>query len=166
MAAISDRDGFDLYGAEANGDARLIAHSTESLELGGTGALMAGPDQGAMSTDETLVCVEHSEHGDNIHPSLRVLDARTGAVVAELRDEGLALCASLVADPGDPRRSGTAPRRACTGHLERPDRRGHRPTSRGIGSPRSPTGGRTRLRAPVRAARRLTTCTGTLAPAR
>lgn len=104
MAATSDRDGFDLYGAEANGDARLIAHSTESLELGGTGAMMAGPDQGALSADETLVCIEHAEHGDNIHPSLRVLDARTGAVVAELRDEGLALCAFAWSPiPGDPR---------------------------------------------------------------
>ena len=93
LAAFSDRDGFTLYGAEGTGPARLLAKSPESIQLGGSGALMAGPDQGALSADETLLSIEHSEHGDQIHPSLRILDARTGATVADLRDEGLALCA-------------------------------------------------------------------------
>ena len=104
VAALSDRNGFSLYGAEPNGAAKLIANSPESLELGGAGALMAGPDQGALSADETLLCVEHAEHGDQIHPSLRILDARTGAVIADLRDEGLALCAFAWSPiPGDQR---------------------------------------------------------------
>ena len=104
LAALSDRDGFGLYGAEANGDVRQIAHSPESIELGGAGALMAGPDQGALSADETLLCIEHSEHGDQIHPSLRILDARTGAVIADLRDDDRALCAFAWSPiPGDQR---------------------------------------------------------------
>jgi dipeptidyl aminopeptidase/acylaminoacyl peptidase len=104
FSAISNHEGFRLYGAEANGDVRLIASSHESIELGGSGALMAGPDQGALSADETLVCIEHAEHGDQIHRALRVLDARTGAVVADLRDEGLALCAFAWSPiPGDQR---------------------------------------------------------------
>jgi acetyl esterase/lipase len=104
IAALSDEDGFGLFGAEADGEVRRISHSPESIELGGAGAMMAGPDQGALSADETLLCVEHSEHGDQIHPSLRILDARTGAVVADLRDEGRALCAFAWSPiPGDQR---------------------------------------------------------------
>lgn len=104
FAAVSDHEKFAVYGAEANGDVRMLASSPESIELGGSGALMAGTDQGALSADETLVCIEHSEHGDQIHPSLRILDARTGAVVADLRDEGLALCAFAWSPiPGDQR---------------------------------------------------------------
>ncbi|MEA2675070.1 MAG: hypothetical protein QOI92_2262 [Chloroflexota bacterium] len=103
-AAMSDRDGFDLYVAEGGGGARKLAHSEESIELGGAGAMMAGTDQGALSADETLLCIEHSEHGDQIHPSLRVLDAKTGAILADLRDEGLALCAFAWSPiPGDQR---------------------------------------------------------------
>lgn len=103
-AAISGRDGFGLYLAEAGGDVTRIAFSPESLQLGGSNALMAGPDQGALSADEELLAIEHSEHGDLIHPSLRVLEARTGRVVADLRDEGRALCAFAWSPiPGDNR---------------------------------------------------------------
>ena len=91
--ATSDRDGFDLFISDDGGTARRLVHSEETLELGGANAMMAGPELGALSADESLLCYEHSEHGDVIHPSLRVIDAKTGAVVAELRDDGLALCA-------------------------------------------------------------------------
>src|SRR5262245_14325355 len=104
VSAISDRDGFGLFVAEAGGAATSLAHSTESIELGGSNALMAGPDQGALSADEELLCIEHSEHGDLIHPSLRIVEARTGRILADLRDEDRALCAfawSPIA--GDPR---------------------------------------------------------------
>ncbi len=115
FAAVSDHEKFAVYGAEANGDVRMIASSPESIELGGSGALMAGPDQGALSADETLVCIEHSEHGDQIHPALRILDARTGAVIADLRDEGLALCAFAWSPiPGD--------KRLAIGHERRGER--------------------------------------------
>jgi acetyl esterase/lipase len=103
-AATSDRDGFGLYVAEDGGPARRLVHSEESIVLGGGNALMAGTDQGALSADETLICIEHSEHGDLIHPSLRILDAKTGAVLADLRDEGRALCAFAWSPiPGDQR---------------------------------------------------------------
>ena len=104
VTALSDRDGFSLFAAEADGVPRKLSSSEESIELGGAGALMAGPDQGALSADESLLAIEHSEHGDQIHPALRILDARTGAVVADLRDEGRALCAFAWSPiPGDPR---------------------------------------------------------------
>jgi dipeptidyl aminopeptidase/acylaminoacyl peptidase len=45
-------------------------------------------DLGALSGDERLVCLEHSEHGDLIHPALRIVESATGATVAEVRDEG------------------------------------------------------------------------------
>jgi acetyl esterase/lipase len=103
-AAISGRDGFGLYLAEAGGGATRIASSPESLQLGGSNALMAGPDQGALSADEELLAIEHAEHGDLIHPSLRIIEARTGRVVADLRDEGRALCAFAWSPiPGDNR---------------------------------------------------------------
>lgn len=115
FAAVSDHEKFAVYGAEANGQVRMITSSPESVELGGAGALMAGADQGALSADETLLCIEHSEHGDQIHPALRILDARTGEVVADLRDEGLALCAFAWSPiPGD--------KRLAIGHERRGER--------------------------------------------
>jgi acetyl esterase/lipase len=115
FAAVSDHEKFAVYGAEQNGDVRMLVSSPESIELGGSGALMAGPDQGALSPDEALVCIEHSEHGDQIHPALRVLNARTGEVVADLRDDGLALCAFAWSPiPGD--------KRLAIGHERRGER--------------------------------------------
>ena len=104
IAAISDRDGFSVYRSLGGAPAERIAFSPESLQLGGSNSFMAGPDQAALSADESLLCIEHSEHGDLLHPSLRIVDAGTGSVVAELRDEDRALCAfawSPIA--GDPR---------------------------------------------------------------
>ncbi|MHA6779773.1 prolyl oligopeptidase family serine peptidase [Pseudonocardia saturnea] len=41
---------------------------------------------GALSEDETLLAIGHSEHGDSRHPSLRVLRVDDGSTVAELHD--------------------------------------------------------------------------------
>ncbi|MET1074821.1 MAG: S9 family peptidase, partial [Umezawaea sp.] len=40
----------------------------------------------ALSKDESLVVISHSEHGDSRHPALRVLSVETGAAVAEKWD--------------------------------------------------------------------------------
>ena len=40
----------------------------------------------ALSKDETLLAIAHSEHGDNRHAALRVLSVETGAAVAEKWD--------------------------------------------------------------------------------
>jgi hypothetical protein len=89
VAAISDREGFKVFVSEAGGPARLIAQSEESIELGGANSMVrGGVELGGLSADESLVCLEHADHGDLLHPALRVLDARTGAIRAELRDEG------------------------------------------------------------------------------
>jgi dipeptidyl aminopeptidase/acylaminoacyl peptidase len=94
LAAMSDREGFALYVSEDGDRARRLARHSESIELGGANAMvLGGVELGALSADETLACIEHAEHGDLIHQALRVIDARTGATVADLRDEGKALCA-------------------------------------------------------------------------
>jgi dipeptidyl aminopeptidase/acylaminoacyl peptidase len=59
---------------------------------------------GALSRDETLLVIEHSEHGDSRHPALRALRAEGGTPVAELADgPGLGLSAvefsPVVGDP-------------------------------------------------------------------
>src|SRR4029078_12572711 len=65
--------------------------STEAVSLGSDGG---GFNRAALSSDGTLLTLEHAEHGDLIHPALRVIDPRTGAVIAEQLDEGLALKSS------------------------------------------------------------------------
>ncbi|HKB27998.1 MAG TPA: prolyl oligopeptidase family serine peptidase, partial [Candidatus Limnocylindrales bacterium] len=105
LAAISDRNGFAVYAAEGGGPARLLARHPESIELGGANSMVqGGTELGALSADEAFACLEHAEHGDLIHQALRVIDARTGATVADLRDEGMALNASAWSPiPGDQR---------------------------------------------------------------
>jgi len=108
VAAISGMDGFSIWVAEAAGlraPARLLHRHPESVRLAGTSGIAAGSvEQAGLSADETLVCVEHSEHGDLLHQALRVIDARSGATVGELRDEGLDLAAFAWSPvPGDQR---------------------------------------------------------------
>lgn len=59
----------------------------------------------ALSEDETLLAIGHSEHGDNRHPALRVYAAADGSVVAEKSDgDGLGLEAvGFGPKPGDNR---------------------------------------------------------------
>ena len=47
---------------------------------------LEGFDHVGLSADETLVCLEVAQDGDNIHRKLLVLDPRTGAAVGELAD--------------------------------------------------------------------------------
>jgi dipeptidyl aminopeptidase/acylaminoacyl peptidase len=60
---------------------------------------------GALSRDETLLVIEHSEHGDSRHPALRVLRTGDGTPMAELADgPGLGLTAIEFSPlAGDPR---------------------------------------------------------------
>lgn len=105
IAAISDREGFKVFDSEGHGPARLLARSEEAIELGGADSMVrGGTELGALSADESLLCLEHSDHGDMLHPALRVVNPATGATVAELRDEGKALGAFAWSPlPGDQR---------------------------------------------------------------
>ena len=101
-AGISDSSGFGIYVSLDGGPAREIHRSSESVRIGSAGE--GGFLLGGLSADGALLCVEHAEHGDLIHPALRVLDPRTGATLGEQLDEGLSLearCWSPV--PGDQR---------------------------------------------------------------
>jgi dipeptidyl aminopeptidase/acylaminoacyl peptidase len=101
-AAMSDRDGFAVYVSLNGGPAKEIWRSTESIQIGGSER--GGFVRGGLSADGSLLCLEHGEHGDLIHPALRVMDPRTGGTVGEQVDEGMSLsawCWSPV--PGDQR---------------------------------------------------------------
>jgi len=102
VAAISDRDGFAVHVSLDGAPARELLRSSEWVGLGS--ASDGGFLRGALSADGTLLCLEHSEHGDLVHPALRVVDPRTGATVGELLDEGMSLASSCWSPaPGDAR---------------------------------------------------------------
>ncbi len=103
--AVSNADGFGVYIAETGQAARLLHRHPESVRIGG-GLIYGGfaTDRAGLSADGTLLALEHSEHGDLIHQALRVIDARTGATVGELADEGRELAAAAWSPiPGDRR---------------------------------------------------------------
>ena len=102
VAATSDRGGFAIHVSLDGARARELHRSGDSVWLGGH--YDGGFLRGALSSDGALLCYQHSEHGDLIHPALRVVDPRTGSIVGDLLDQGLALdakCWSPVA--GDAR---------------------------------------------------------------
>src|SRR5438093_6378241 len=84
-AGVSDRGGFGIYTALDGEPAKALYRCTQAVRLG---AAESTEDvvfnRAALSTDGSLLCLEHSEHGDLIHPSLRVIDPRTGGVLGEL----------------------------------------------------------------------------------
>ena len=88
---ISDRAGFAIYISLEGARAREVHRSAESVRIGG--AEGGGFVRGGLSADGSLLCLEHAEHGDLIHPALRVLDPRTGATVGEQLDERMSLSA-------------------------------------------------------------------------
>ncbi|MFP5020920.1 prolyl oligopeptidase family serine peptidase [Pseudonocardia phyllosphaerae] len=73
---VSTDDGTTLYLHERGSaePARAIYTHTEDSGIG------------ALSEDETLLAISHSEHGDSRHPSLRVLRTADGSAVADLHD--------------------------------------------------------------------------------
>lgn len=105
VAAISNQAGFGVYVVDEGGAARKVAGSPESLVLGGSNASThGGTELAGLSADERLIVIEHGEHGDLIHAALRVLDARSGDVIADLEDPGRELVAFAWSPiPGDER---------------------------------------------------------------
>ena len=75
-----------------------------------SGASSGGFLRGGLSADGTLLCLEHAEHGDLIHPALRVLDPRTGATVGEQLDEGMSLAAQCWSPVAGDQRLAVRPR--------------------------------------------------------
>jgi pimeloyl-ACP methyl ester carboxylesterase len=91
-AAMNDRDGFHVYVAADGEGPKRVAGSTEAMWIGG--AELGGSSRAGLSTDGSLLCLEHAEHGDPLHPALRVIDSRTGETVGELIDENMTLFAA------------------------------------------------------------------------
>jgi len=67
VAGTADDDGFSVFVVEGDGAARLIHHHAEPVDVA------------SLSRDSNLLALAHAEHGDTMHPALRVVDARTGA---------------------------------------------------------------------------------------
>jgi dienelactone hydrolase len=83
---IADRSGFAVYVSENGGPAKEIHRDVDMLAIGRFEVEVEGFPLGGLSADESLLAVEVAQDGDNIHRALRVLDPRTGGVVAELAD--------------------------------------------------------------------------------
>jgi dipeptidyl aminopeptidase/acylaminoacyl peptidase len=90
-AGVSGRDGFVIYVSVDGGPASEIHRSSEAVRIGG--ADEGGFVHGGLSASGSLLCLAHAEHGDLIHPALRVIDPRSGATVGDQLDEGLSLAA-------------------------------------------------------------------------
>lgn len=104
IAAVSTRDGYSVWMAERGGRARRLHQHAEPVRLAGGSGMAGSVDRGALSADERIACLEVMDDGDTIHPSLRSIDAQTGAALAELRDPGRALGAVAFSPvPGDAR---------------------------------------------------------------
>src|SRR5207253_6333415 len=73
------------------GSAREIYRSNESVRIGSIEA--RGFVRAGLSADGSLLCLGHSEHGDLMHPALRVIDPRSDATVGEQLDPGTPLYA-------------------------------------------------------------------------
>jgi hypothetical protein len=65
-AGISDSSGFGIYVSLDGGPSREIHRSSEAVRIGSAGE--GGFLLGGLSADGALLCVEHSEHGDLMHP--------------------------------------------------------------------------------------------------
>ncbi len=70
---MSDRDGSRIHVDDDNGTRQVYSHHYPA-------------GVGGLSKDATLLAVSHAEHGDTLHPALRVVDAVTGEPVAQLWD--------------------------------------------------------------------------------
>ncbi len=91
-ASISAHDGFAVYVSEDGGaTVKEVARSTEHMRVAGR---HGGYNRGGLSADGSLLCLQHAEHGDEMHEALRVIDPRTGATVADLVDDGKQLLSS------------------------------------------------------------------------
>lgn len=103
VVGLSTREGCSLHSRDADG-LRLLYRHSQPAGVGG------------LSEDADLLAMSHTEHGDVLHPALRVLDPVSGDVVADLWDGDGNMTAPAGWSPisGDPRLAVLADR---TGHL-------------------------------------------------
>ena len=96
-AGISDLEGFAIHVSLGGGPAVELYRSAEAVRIGSADEY--GFCRGGLSADGSLLCLEHAEHGDLIHPALRVIDPRSGMTVGEQLDPGISVVAKCWA-PG------------------------------------------------------------------
>lgn len=84
-AAISGRGGFAVYASAAAREPVELCRSREYV------GIAAGR---GLSADGALVALSHSDHGDLLHPALRIVAASSGEVIGERRDAGRSLLAA------------------------------------------------------------------------
>ena len=85
VAGRADRSGYSIR-AYVNGDpAREIYRSEGAAWIGGS-QLRGGYNLGALSADERLLCIEHTERGDEVRPALRVLEVSSGEPLGDQWD--------------------------------------------------------------------------------
>ena len=100
-ASVSGRDGFAVYVSIDGGPAKETVRSTDWLRVAGE---EDGYNRGGLSADGSMLCLQHCEGGEMLHPALRVIDPRTAALIADLRDEGKGLSTAAWSPvPGDGR---------------------------------------------------------------
>jgi dipeptidyl aminopeptidase/acylaminoacyl peptidase len=85
-AAISiEVDGrYRTYATDPDGSVRELVSSDRPA---GVGSLYPVPS-GGLSSDGTLACLAHAEHGDILHNAMRVVDVSSGDPVGDLEDTG------------------------------------------------------------------------------
>ncbi len=104
IAGISTQTGFSIWSAERGRPAHLVYEHPQPVRLAGGWGLAGSADRGALSADDAIAVLELMEDGDVLHPSLRAIDAATGATLAELRDPGRELAGVRFSPiPGDQR---------------------------------------------------------------
>jgi dienelactone hydrolase len=86
VGVIADRNGFAVHVAERGGAAKEILRDDDVIGFSDSELHLEGFDHVGLSADETLVCIETAQDGDNIHRRLLVLDPRSGEEVEVLAD--------------------------------------------------------------------------------
>jgi dipeptidyl aminopeptidase/acylaminoacyl peptidase len=91
LAAVSTDDDYSVWVSEDGGDVRLLHRHEQPVRLAGGWGMAGSVTRGALSADDAIAVLEVMEDGDVMHPSLRSVDAGSGATLAELKDAGLEL---------------------------------------------------------------------------
>ena len=74
VAGVSSRGSFRIWVADEDGT-RVLASHEHPVTVGG------------LSADARLLAIAHTDHGDTLHPSTRVIDSTDGSLVGELPDD-------------------------------------------------------------------------------
>lgn len=73
-AGTATREGFSIYLGQVGGPSTEVYHHEQSAGVAG------------LSRDGRVLLIQHAEHGDNLHPALRAIDADTHQPLGDLWD--------------------------------------------------------------------------------